>query len=332
MDAAREIRRGRGPGRRGLGWLGLALVLALPAAALEPTLVSIGTGGRTGVYYLAGGAICGLVDEGRWESGLRCLAETSEGSIQNLRDVRSGARTFGIVQSDWQYHAVNGTSAFRQAGPDGELRSVMSLFREPFTVVARPDAGVRAFGDLKGKRVSLGPSGSGGRSTMSVVMEALGWSEADFAWVADLAMPDVPKALCDGDIDAAVFIVAHPNLTVEETISTCNAVLVPVDGPDIEPVLAGNPYYTPGEIASGTYDGQAVGVPTFALTATLVTSSRTSPAVVFQLTKAVFDHFDAFRATHPAFAALEKIEMFSEGLTAPLHEGALRFFGQAKLR
>ena len=332
MDERKDSGRGRRPGRWGLAPVVAALALAFPAAALEPTLVSIGTGGRTGVYYLAGGAICELVDDRRWETGERCVAEASDGSIENLRDVRSGARTFGIVQSDWQHHAVNGTSAFRQAGPDRELRSVFSLFREPFTVVARPDAAIRVFDDLKGKRVSLGPAGSGGRSTMGVVMQALGWTEEDFAWVTDLAMPDVPRALCNGEIDAAVFVVAHPNLAVEDVISTCNAVLVPVDGPAIEKLMTGNPYYTPTEIASGTYAGQAVGVPTFALTATLVASSRTSPAVVYELTKAVFENFDAFRATHPAFADLDKIEMFSEGLTAPLHEGALRYFGQAKLR
>ena len=112
------------------------------------------------------------------------------------------------------------------------------------------------------------------------------------------------RALCTGEIDAAVFIVAHPNLTVEDMISTCNAVLVPVAGPEIERLMAANPYYTPSEIASGTYGGQAIGVPTFALTATLVTSSRTSPAVVYALTKAVFENFDAFRAAHPAFGAI----------------------------
>ena len=145
-------------------------------------------------------------------------------------------------------------------------------------------------------------------------------------------MPVVARALCAGEIDAAVFVVAHPNLAVEEAISTCNAVLVPMDGAEVAKVTAGNDYYTPTEIASGTYAGQAVGVPTFALTATLVASSRTSPQVVYELARAVFENFDAFRATHPAFADLDRIEMFSEGLTAPLHEGALRYFGQAKLR
>ncbi|HET9067762.1 MAG TPA: TAXI family TRAP transporter solute-binding subunit [Amaricoccus sp.] len=315
-------------------WAAAALVLALglPVQALEPTLVSIGTGGRTGVYYLAGGAICGLVDERRWDTGLRCLAESSDGSIQNLRDVRSGARTFGIVQSDWQFHAVNGTGAFEQAGADRQLRSVFSLFRESFTVVARPDAGIRGFGDLRGKRVSFGPGGSGGRATMQALMSELGWTDEDFGWIADFAMPDAGRALCSGEIDAAIFVVAHPNLAVEEILTGCDAVLVPVSGREIEQVVEASPYYTATEIAADTYAGQAAGVSTFALTATVVASARTSPAVVYELTRAVFENWDAFRAVHPAFADLDKAEMFSEGLTAPLHAGALRYLGEAKLR
>jgi uncharacterized protein len=303
------------------GW-----ALVAPATSVEPTLVSIGTGGKTGVYYLAGGTICGLVNDRRWEQGIRCLTESSNGSIDNLRDVRSGARTFGIVQSDWQYHAVNGTGVFEAAGPDRELRSVFSLFPEAFTVVAHPDAGIATFDDLKGKRVSLGPAGSGGRATMSVVMHALGWTDADFAYVSDLGMTAVPHGLCSGEVDAAVFIVAHPNLTVEDMVGSCDAMLVPVADPALGRLVADNPYYSTFEIPAGTYAGQTTSVPTFAITATLVTSSRTSPTVVYQVTKSVLDNLDKVRDAHPAFADLQRSSMETRGLTAPLHEGALRYF------
>jgi TRAP transporter TAXI family solute receptor len=310
-----------------VGW-----AAASSAAGLEPTLISIGTGGKTGVYYLAGGAICDLVDDHRWEHGVRCLALSSDGSVDNLRAIRSGERPFGIVQSDLHHHAVRGTGVFEDAGPDRELRSVFALFSEPFTVVARPDAGIAGLADLKGKRVSLGPAGSGGRATMSVVMDEMGWTDADFAYVSDLAMSALPGALCGAEIDAAVFIVAHPNLTLEDVMTSCDATLVPVEGPGIDRLVAENPYYSTFEIPAGAYPGQSTPVPTFALAATLVTSSRTSPAVVREVTKAVFENFDAFRDFHPAFAGLDKSRMVTEGLTAPFHEGALRYFEEAGLR
>ena len=302
----------------------LALGLAAPAAGVEPVLVSIATGGKTGVYYLAGGAICDLVDARRWETGVRCLAEPSDGSVANLRDVRSGARTFGIVQSDTQHDAVLGTGVFKDDGPDRELRSVFGLFLEPFTVVARPEAGIRAFGDLRGKRVSFGPAGSGGRATMEAVMQAMEWSAADFAFVADTPMADTPRALCAGEIDAAVFIVAHPNRTVEEMAAGCGAQLVPVMAPEIDGLVEENGYFARSEIPAGTYDTQTSAVPTFALTATLVTSVRTSPAVVETVAAAVLDGLDTLRAAHPAFAGLDRVRMMGTGLTAPLHEGTLR--------
>jgi TRAP transporter TAXI family solute receptor len=333
MDDLTATKRRRGRARALAAALGL-LALAAPAGAAEidPALVSIGTGGKTGVYYIAGGAICGLVNDARWETGLRCLAESSAGSIDNLRDVRSGARTFGIVQSDWQHHAVEGSDAFEEAGPDRDLRAVFGLFPEAFTVVARPDAGILGFADLRGKRVSFGPAGSGGRATMNLVLAELGWRETDFGYVSDLAMPAVPRALCNGEIDAAVFIVAHPNLAVEDMATSCGAVLVAVEGPPIARLVAESPTYVPVSIPAETYAGQPESVPTFALTGGLVTSSRTSPAIVYELTRAVFENFDAFRAAHPAFAGLERARMAGEGLSAPLHEGALRYFREVGLR
>jgi TRAP transporter TAXI family solute receptor len=318
--------------RRLVGLLAVGWAATSPAAGLEPTLISIGTGGKTGVYYLAGGAICDLVDDDRWEHGVRCLALSSNGSVDNLRAIRSGEESFGIVQSDLHHHAVRGTSVFEDAGPDRELRSVFALFPEPFTVVARPDAGISEFADLKGKRVNLGPAGSGGRATMNVVMDEMGWTDTDFAYVSDLPMSALPQALCGGEIDAAVFIVAHPNLTLEDAMTSCDATLVPVEGPEINRLDANSPYYFAFEIPAETYTGQSTPVLTFALAATLVTSSRTSPAVVREVTKAVFDNFDAFRDFHPAFAGLEKSKMVTEGLTAPFHEGALRYFEEAGLR
>jgi len=302
------------------------------AVGLEPTLVSIGTGGKTGVYYLAGGAICDLVDDHRWEHSVRCLALSSNGSVDNLRAVRSGEESFGIVQSDLHHHAARGTGVFEDAGPDRELRSVFALFPEPFTVVARPDAGISGFADLKGKRVNFGPAGSGGRGTMNVVMEEMGWTDADFAYIADLAMSALPQALCGGEVDAAVLIVAHPNLTLEDVTTSCDATLVSVDGPAIDRLVAENPYYFAFEVPAGIYPGQSTPVPTFALAATLVTSSRTSPAVVREVAKAVFENFDAFRDFHPALAELDRSKMLTEGLTAPFHDGARRYFEEAGLR
>lgn len=309
--------------RLGLASLAVALGPAGPVAAIDQVLISIGTGGKTGVYYVAGGAICDLVNERRWETGIRCLTEPSDGSIENLRDVRSGVRTFAIVQSDWESHAVRGTAVFTETGPDWELRSVLRLFPEPFTIVARPGAEILSFGDILGKRVSFGPAGSGGRATMGVVMAAMGWTEADFAYVADTPMSDTARALCAGEIDAAVFIVAHPNLTVEEMVAACGATLVPVSEARTDRLVAANSYFRRVEIPSGTYAGVSTAIPTFATTATLVTSARTRPDVVATLAEVTVTGLAELRDAHPALARLGEAEMLSIGQNAPRHESVV---------
>ncbi len=309
--------------------LGLILGLSVgPRAAvgLDQYMVSIATGGRTGVYYFAGGTICGYLNALRWQSGIRCIVQSTFGSIDNLNAVRSGRATFGIVQSDWQYHAANGTSVFEANGPDSDLRALFSLYPEPLTVIARPDAGIERFEDLLEKRVSLGPVGSGGRATMEVVMGALGWTESDFAYAANLPMDELGRALCSGEIDAAVFIVAHPNLTVDNMVNDCDARLVPLDNPKVDALVAAQPYYVATEILSGTYPGQSVDIPAFAMPATMVASARTPPSLVEALVGAVFENLGALIRSHPAFSNLDPQAMVTNGLTAPLHVGAERYY------
>ncbi|MDF4871886.1 TAXI family TRAP transporter solute-binding subunit, partial [Vibrio parahaemolyticus] len=146
------------------------------SASAEETFVTIGTGGVTGVYYPTGGAICRLVNKSREEHGIRCSVESTGGSIYNINTIRAGELDLGIAQSDWQYHAYKGTSKFEESGPFKELRAVFSVHPEPFTVVARKDANIKTFDDLKGKRVNIGNPGSGQRGTMEVLMNQYGWS------------------------------------------------------------------------------------------------------------------------------------------------------------
>ena len=157
--------------------LKLTAVGAVTAAMMAPAayaeeFISIGTGGVTGVYYPTGGAICRLVNKGRRDHGVRCSVESTGGSVYNINTIREGELEFGVAQSDWQYHAFNGTSRFEEAGAFEGLRAVFSVHPEPFTVVARADSGITTIDDLAGKRVNIGNPGSGQRGTMEVLMEA----------------------------------------------------------------------------------------------------------------------------------------------------------------
>ena len=194
---------------------GLALIMSMPVWA-QQTFVTIGTGGVTGVYYPTGGAICRLVNKNRKQHGIRCSTESTGGSVYNLNTIRAGELDMGVAQSDWQYHAYNGSSKFKDKGANLNLRAIFSVHPEPFTVVARADSGIRNFNDLKGKRVNVGNPGSGQRGTMEVLMDALGWKMSNFSLASELKSSEQSKALCDNKIDAMVFTVGHPSGSIKE--------------------------------------------------------------------------------------------------------------------
>ncbi|MBL4811988.1 MAG: TAXI family TRAP transporter solute-binding subunit [Rhodobacteraceae bacterium] len=303
-----------------------AVVALMAPAAMAEEFITIGTGGVTGVYYPTGGAICRLVNQGRREHGIRCSVESTGGSVYNINTIREGELEFGVAQSDWQYHAYNGTSRFEEAGPFEELRAVFSIHPEPFTVVARADSGVTTFADLVGMRVNIGNPGSGARGTTEVVMEAMGWTVDDFALASELKASEQSAALCDNQIDVMIYTVGHPSGSIQEATTACDSILVPVDGPVIDALIADNSYYRSATIPGGMYRGNDNEVPTFGVGATFVTSTAVSEEAVYVIVSAVFDNFDDFKRLHPAFANLDPREMATAGLSAPLHDGAAKYY------
>lgn len=309
--------------------LGLGLSVAAPAA--ESTFVTIGTGGVTGVYYPTGGAICRLVNRGSAEHGIRCTVESTGGSVYNVNTIRRGDLDMGVAQSDIQAAAQTGTGGFEKDGPFTDLRAVFSLHPEPMHLVVRADAGIKAIGDLKGKRVNIGNPGSGQRATTELIMAAQGWTKESFSLATELKSSELAKALCDNKVDAVFFTVGIPNGSIKEATTICDSALVPMEGPWVDKLIADHPAFARGQIPGGTYRGNDRDVTTFGPVATVVASTKVPAAVVYQVTKAVFANFDTFRKLHPAFASLDPTRMIKDGLAAPLHEGAIRYYKEAGL-
>jgi TRAP transporter TAXI family solute receptor len=315
-----------------LAALTLGFVMVFSSAAVsDTTFVTIGTGGVTGVYYPTGGAIARLVNKGKKEHGIRASVESTGGSVYNLNALASGELEMGVAQSDWQYHAWNGTSKFKEKGPNKDLRAVFSVHPEPFTVVARADSGIKNFQDLKGKRVNIGNPGSGQRGTMEVVMEKMGWTKDDFKLASELKSAEQSKALCDNKIDAIVFTVGHPSGSIKEATTSCDSVLVNVEGPEIDALVEENDYYRTATIPAGMYRGNDTDTKTFGVGATFVSSAKVPEDVIYVVVKSVFENFDDFKKLHPAFAVLKKEEMVKDGLSAPLHDGAAKYYKEVGL-
>jgi len=309
-----------------LAALAAGLALALPPALAQQKFITIGTGGVTGVYYAAGGAICRLVNKERAKHGIRCSVESTGGSVFNVNTIKAGELDLGFAQSDVQYNAVKGLTQFKDSGAYGDLRAVFSVHPEPFTVLARKEANIKTFADFKGKRFNVGNPGSGTRASMEELLAAMGWTLGDFSLASELKADEHGPALCDGKIDGFYYGVGHPSANIQDPTTTCGAQLVSLTGPAVDKLIAEKPYYARATIPGGLYPNNPNATTTYGVLATVVASSKTSADSVYQVVKAVFDNFAEFKKLHPALAHLEPEHMVKDGLSAPLHEGAARYY------
>ncbi len=306
------------------------LAAPLPAAA-QQKFVSIGTGGVTGVYYAAGGAICRLVNKDRAQHGMRCSVESTGGSVFNINTIKAGELDLGVVQSDVGYNAYNGEGQFKDAGAFKKLRSVFSIHPEPFTVVARKEANIKSFDDYKGKRFNVGNPGSGTRASMEQLLKARGQDLSFFSLASELRPDEHGAALCDGKIDGFFYGVGHPSANIQDPTTSCGAQLVSLTGPVVDKLVADYPYYAKVTIPGGLYPNNPQDTNTYGVLATFVTSADVSEDAVYQVVKAVFDNFEDFKKLHPALGHLEAKNMVKNGLSAPLHPGAEKYFKEKGL-
>jgi len=231
-----------------------------------------------------------------------------------------------MSQSDVQYNSLKGEAGFKEAGPYGDLRSVFSIHPEPFTVLARKEANVTKFEDFKGKRFNVGNPGSGTRSSMEEFLGALGWKLSDFSLASELKADEHGPALCDNKIDGFFYGVGHPSANIQDPTTTCGAKLVPLTGAAVDKLVAAKPYYAKVAIPGGLYANNPNPTQTYGVLATMVSSSKIPAETVYQVVKATFDNFNEFKSLHPALANLDPKNMIKDGNSAPLHEGAVKYY------
>ena len=299
--------------------------LAAPQVMAQQKFMTIGTGGVTGVYYAAGGAICRLVNKERSKHGIRCSVESTGGSVFNVNTIKAGELDFGFTQSDVQYNALKGLGQFKDQ-PFKDLRAVFSVHPEPFTVVARKEAGIKKFEDFKAKRFNVGNPGSGTRASAEELLATMGWKLTDFSLASELKADEHGPALCDGKIDGFFYGVGHPSANIQDPTTSCGARLVSLTGPAVDKLLKDRPYYAKATIPGGLYPNNPEATETYGVLASVVASSKTPTETVYQVVKAVFDNFDEFKKLHPALANLKAQSMVTDGNSAPLHPGAIKYY------
>ncbi len=293
---------------------------------------AIATGGVGGNYQVAGRAISGIVNENQETHGFQLHHKTSSGSASNIDAIVAGDIEFGIAQADHQHQALNGLAEWKEKGPQKDLRAVFSLYTESVTLIAGGDSGIISIDDLKGRRVDIGPSGSGTRQNAINVLDAAG-----IDWETDIKaheemLDDRLSMLMHSELDAFFYTVSHPNTDMKfATYSVRGARFIPLV--NIEKILSTNPYYSKSFIPIDRYPraNNEKDVETIGVKAILLTSAGVSEEIVYAVTKAVFDDLESLAEYGLALQTFGKENML-EGLTAPIHPGALRYYQEAGIQ
>ncbi len=286
---------------------------------------TIGTGGVTGVYYSAGNAICRLVNKNFVKNKMRCAVESTAGSEFNIRSVRDKNFVFGLVQAGIHYKAYKGIEGFVSRKPYKSLRSLFSLHDEVFTVMVRSDKGINTLNDLKNKIVNGGDEGSGTRIGAIQLMDFAGFNKAQLSALTYFKPDQTTAALCSDKIAAYIYMVGHPARNIIESTEGCDAKILAVTGTAAEG-LDNVPYYSKYTIAGGIYKNNPNDIETYSVRATLITDKSTSDMMVYNLVKSVIEKIEDFKEMHPAFSTLSIKTMVTQGLSAPLHNGAKKYY------
>ncbi|RMD64976.1 MAG: TAXI family TRAP transporter solute-binding subunit [Alphaproteobacteria bacterium] len=312
---------------------GLSVILAglvLPPSRIQAADIFIGAGSRAQVDFDVARALCRQII--RAIDNLTCEVERIEGGdapepLAVLSDVRTGAIETGLVPADWQYYAVRkaGPLAFLEIGFDS-LRSLFSLHSEAFTIVARRDSGIDSLEDLAGKRINIGNPGSRQRTLMDMVIQAQGWTRDTFRLVEELPASEQSLALCHDRVQAIVVLAAHPDPALAKLMKRCDARIVDVAGAGIDRLLAANEFLATTYISQRRYEGMRRPTRTFGIAVTVTGSMDMADDQAYALVAAIFDNLDRFKQLHPVLGTLTPEGMLKDGLSAPLHPGAVRYF------
>ena len=301
------------------------------ALAAKQTFVTIGTGGITGVYYPTGGAIAKVINEQQKTYNIKASVESTGGSKFNINAIAVGDLDFGIAQADTQYLAFNGKGPW-EGKPVKKLRAVFALAPEAVTFVAAEDANIKTLADVKGKVINLGDPGSGNRINALDIFKFAGIVPGKDFRDEKIKPADAPRMLQDGRIDGFFYTLGHPNGNIKEaTAGRRKCRVITIDR--MEKLLADAPYYSMTTIDMSQYPDAVnakENVKTIGMLATFVTSADTPEDVVYAITKEVMTNLDSFKKLHPALSSITKESML-QGLTAPIHPGAMKYYKEAGL-
>lgn len=300
--------------------LALVLVTLFALVSCNGSAMTMGTGGTAGTYYAYGGALGTHIKN---TAGITVNVVSTDGSKANILGIKAGNYQLGTVQSDVMSYAWEGTRSFEGDGAVKDFRVIAGLYAEAVQLVTtNPD--IKSVADLRGRKVSVGASGSGVYFNAVDVLNAAGLKLEDIQPEYQ-SFGDSADALKDGKIDAAFVVAGAPTLAISDLCQTKATRLVPIDGEVAKKLMEASPFYTTYNVPAGTYKGQDADVTTVTVKATLIVSASASEEEVYNITKAIFDNIDSISHAKAKELTLQNA---TEGMSVPFHKGAAKYFAE----
>lgn len=318
-----------------------AFAPALFALAQDARFFRIATGPTGGTYFPVGALLAGAVSNPPGSRpcgeggncgvpGLIAVTLTTQGSVENVDLMADGGVESGFVQADIAFQAYSGKGRFAKTGPVAKLRAIANLYPESLHVVVRRDAGVDRIGELKGRRVSIGPAESGSAAAALLLLKAYGLNarSVKLSWEDPFVAADGVRA---GTLDALILVGGAPMLAISELAQDTPIALLPIEGPQSERLLRDNPFFSRRALAADVYPNVPA-LSTLAVGAQWITTSEIDADLVYELTRALW-HVNTRRLLDrgPPNAKQIRLETALSGVSIPLHEGALRYYREAGL-
>jgi len=314
----------------------LGLAPALARAEETPQILRIGSASTAGTYFPIAGLIATAISSPPGSRlcasggscgvpGLIAVAQSTEGSAYNVRAVQDGTLDTAFSQADVAWWAFRGQGPFADQPPMDKLRTITSLYPEYMHLMVRGGSGIRRIQDLKGKRISIDREGSGTQIEARLILEAFGLSEANVD-LRSLSPEIAIEQIRHGEIDGFFLCAAAGTLSLVDLARSMAVSLVPIVGPEIEPLLERYPFIRSGIIDPGTYP-LVPGAATIRVWAQWLVSADIEDELVEAITAALWhpNTQKILAAGHPEGRAIS-LETALEGLAVPLHPGAAAYY------
>ncbi|WP_035345042.1 TAXI family TRAP transporter solute-binding subunit [Halalkalibacter hemicellulosilyticus] len=304
--------------------VGAMLLLVLAACGSDIEDVTIMTGGEQGTYFPLGAALANnIINE--HVDGVNAESVTSGASVVNINGLVDGDAQMALVQNDIAYYASEGINMFEEEGPLSGFHGIATLYPEVIQIITSADSGIETVEDLAGKRVAVGDLGSGAEANAKQILEIHGITYEDIS-EEYMDFGTAAGNIQDGNVDAAFITAGLPTGAVEALRATKELRLVEISSDKLGELAAAYPYYTEFVVESSVY-GTDGDVTTAAVLAMLVVDEDLEEDLVYDITKAMFEHVDQFSNAHQQGTNIT-LDSALDGMPITIHPGAQRYFDE----